>query len=238
MNNKQLIQFPFDPTVEMYSNSNSDWNENKKKNSNTFRQQAVENVSAPAALSSASQGASHPGVKKDQGIPGRGYRKLSTEDWYTEINIQINNIRSEGRFNRVTVYVSIKEENDARYSIFLRGAATTSMSELRRVAKDDKAVLDVINTFNTEHPGCMIGRLLYKAPRGVKMADMHRSALRHAMIAIYEKDDELEAELYLLGEWYTIRLDAEISKKQQDVFFKAGVWRRDLEQFTGDDELA
>lgn len=224
--------------VVIYSNTNSNSDKKEKGNlkGNRFQHQDVENRVAPEALSSFSA-PSEPVVREDQRETGRGYRRLSTEDYYTEIGVQINNIRNEGRYSRINVYVSVKDELDSRYSIFMSGAATDCMTELRRGAKEDKTVLDIISTFNSEHPGCLIGRLHYKAPRGVKTSNFHRKLLRHVLIAIYENEDEFQVELYMLGEWYTISLNSQLTKKQKEIFQAAGIWRREMEQFDGDEEL-
>jgi hypothetical protein len=231
-------EIDFNKHVEMYSNSNSNRNEKGNLNVNRFQHLDVENRVAPEALIS-STGASHPGVKEDQRNTGKGYRMLSTNDLYVEIGVQINNIRLEGRYNRINVYVSVKEEMDSKYSIFLSGSATNCLTELRRGAKEDKIVLDTIETFISEHKNCLVGRLHYKAPKGVKMSNFHRKLLRHTMIAIYNNsDDEPETELYMLGDWYTIPLNLELSKKQKELFDAAGIWRREMEQFDDNEELA
>lgn len=222
--------------VVIYSNSNYNGNLKGNLKENTFQHVDVGNVSAPEALFS-STGASHPGVKKDQEKTGRGYRRLSTEDLYVEINVQINHIRTEGRYNRVNVYVSLKEEQDSRYSIFLSGAATNCMTELRRGAKEDKTVLDVIDTFYNERPGSLIGRLHYKAPRGIKTSNFHRKLLRHAIINIYDNEGEAQCELYLLGEWYPIPMNSELTEKQKELYCSAGIYRRDMDQFDENEEL-
>ena len=215
--------------VEMYSNSNSDMKENKKEN--TFQHDYVGNVQVPAAPLFP-PAPSEPEVIEKQ----RGLRRLSTEDLYNEIGVQVNNIRNEGRYSRMNVYISIREENDKRYSIFLAGAATDCMTELRRGAKEDKTVLDIISTFKEEHPDCLIGRLHYRAVRGVKTTNFHRKLLRHVLIAVYDNNG-LEAELFLLGDWYKIPLNSELSAKQQEIYKAAGIWRLELDQFSGDDEL-
>jgi len=229
--------------VVIYSNSDSEINLNRnlKENLNRFQHQDIENHVAPEALLFPAK----PLVREDQrkteksGETGRGFRRISTQELYTEIGVQINRIRTQGRYNRANIYISIKEQNDNRYSIFLSGAATNCMTELVRGAKQDKTVLDIIDTFAQEHKGCMIGRLHYKAPRGIKTTNFHRKLLRHALVALYTNEhEELEAELYLLDEWYKIPLNSELTEKQRQLFAAAGIWRDELEQFNDDEELA
>ena len=229
------------------NNSNSNLNLNLNLNKNTFRPcSGSENDSAPEARDIPKEEdlrakpenhvVGFGGVMAAQPKKAKfGFRRLSHNDHYTEINIQIGNIREEGRYMRCRVYVSLKDQYDKKYSIFLSGAATTSKKELIRGAKQNQQVIDVIETLKTMNPDSMIARLHYKAVNGYQ-TDFHKKNLKSAILSIYEDNGILNARLYLLGEFIDIELNQKLTKKQQEYYSAAGIYRNQLEQFDNDDE--
>jgi hypothetical protein len=230
------------------NNSNSNSNLNMNLNKNTFRPcEGNENGFAPLARNSPKEEAVRGKPSEDVlGFGGVmaaqpkkqkcGFRRLSYNDHYTEINIQVGNIREEGRYMRSRVYVSLKDANDQKYSIFLSGAATSSKKELIRGAKQNQQVLDVLETFKQMHGDCMIARLHYKAVNGYA-TDFHKKNLKSAIIAIYEQDNILYANFYLLGEFIEIPLNQTLTTKQKEYYCAAGIYRNELQQFVDDEEL-
>jgi hypothetical protein len=229
------------------SNSNSNLNLNLNLNKNTFHPDRGENDCAPEARivpkeelvrgKPLTDVLAFGGVMAAQPKPAKfGFRRLSINDYYTEINVQLGNVREEGNIMRCRVYVSLKDQNDKKYSIFLSGAGTTSKKELVRGAKQNQQVLDVIDTLRSMHNDCMIARLHYKAVNGYQ-TDFHKKNLKSAMLAIYENNGVLHANFYLLGEFIDIPLDQKLTKKQQEYYCAAGIYRNELEQFVGDEEL-
>lgn len=227
------------------SNYNSNVNENINMNMNTFRQ--VENDCAPKAhtsqenqllaktssLAFESIMAAQPKTNKPA---KKGFKRLNTQAIYNEINVQVSNVRDMGRYMRCRIHVSLKEDTDRQYTVFLSGAATTSKHELIAGAKGVESVLNVINDFMQRRPGCMIARFHYKPVNGY-ITDFHKKNIKSCMMMIYENDSMLEAELYLLGEYITIPLDKELTKKQQQYYQLAGLYRATPDQMTDEEEF-
>jgi hypothetical protein len=240
-------EFNLNDNVVIYSNTNS----NSKRNGIRTRidyNTSVDNLDASSTPLSPASPAQAPEVKEVQGIPGDrgeigstepiGYKRLSVHDKYVEIGVQIGNVRTEGRYMRAKVYISLKTDTDRKYSVFLAGAATNCLTELKRGTKENLTVLSTIETLWEEHPKCMIARLHYKPVR-CQTTNFHRKLLKHAMISIYtNEDDELEAMFYLLDEWIKIPLNNEVTEKQSKFYQAAGIWRNDMDQFEDDEELS
>jgi len=186
-------------------------------------------------------------MKEDRGIPKTGspgkvtsnpvagFRRVSTNDYYTDISVQLGAIKTEGRYKRAKIYVSIKSETDRAFSIFFTGACTSSITEIKRGAVDNKPLLSIIDEFHSKN-SLLIARLRYKPINGF-ITDFHRQNLKHALVTIYELDDQMVAELYLLGEYYIIPLSDELSKKQGEFYQATGMWSRDYKEFEGSDEM-
>ena len=219
----------FNQENEMYSNSNM----KKKKKKNTFRsiEPSEENVGAPEALtlpeSPSAPGAEAPEVslldttlERKRGN-GSGFKKLSHNDYYTEIYVQVAKFRNEGKIKRINAYVSLKTDTDQTFSVFLAGSGTTSMYELQRGAGDNKTILDTINLMRQEVPGCMIARLRYKARRGHATKDT-RNLLKSAILAIEELNGDFVAHLWLMNELYSFPLCSEMSEKQKQYYIASG----------------
>jgi len=250
---KPAKQLDLGTLVGEKNNSNLNLNWNVKGNWNVNRLQPCRSdnhveaspqlVPPTPAVAVVDKGLESPALQPGKAIladgPKFGYIPISTQDLYTEINVQINNVRLEGKYKRLNVYISLKRDCDTRYSVFLTGAATNCKTELNRGAKKKReVVLDIITTLFDDHPNALVARLHYKAPKGIKTSDFHRKLLNHAMIAVYEQDGEWHAQLYLLGEYdYDISLNTELTKKQRELYTAAGIWRRDWEEFTDEEEL-
>lgn len=228
------------------SNLNSNLNLNLNLNKNTFHPSG-ENGCVPEARFSPKEEVvrrkpvdnvlGFESVMATQPKPSKlGFRRLSHNDLYTEINVQIAHVREEGRDMRCRVYVSFKEQMDKKYSIFLSGAATSSKKELVRGAKQNKQVLDVIDYFKNKFPEAMIARLHYKPVNGY-ITDFHKKNIKSAILCIHENNNVLTSTLYLLGEFIEIDLNNQLSKKQQEYYSATGVYRNELDQFNDDEEL-
>ena len=220
---------------EMYYNSNS--NKKRKRKKNTLHHQVSDNVLEASPLSSPSERPSAAGETPEislqeitlerKGIigsgPKKGFKRLSVNDHYVEINIQVSNYRSEGRFKRINCYVSLKTDTDQSYSVFLSGAGTTAKAELTRGAKDNQSILNVINEFQNEVHDGMIARLRYK-PVGGFTTDFNRGLLKSAMLCIDEAEGDFVAYLYLLGEYLMIPLDSPLSAAQKKHYIASGIY--------------
>lgn len=228
------------------SNLNSNLNLNLNLNKNTFHPLG-ENGCVPEARFSPKEEVvrvkpennvlGFEGVLAAQPKPSKpGFRRLSHNDLYTEINVQIAHVREQGRDMRCRVYVSLKEQMDKKYTIFLSGAATSSKKELIRGAKQNEQVLHVIDYFKTKYPGSMIARLHYKPVNGYS-TDFHKKNIKSALLCIHENNNTLSSTLYLLGEFIEIELNNELSKKQQQYYSATGIYRNELDQFIDDEEL-
>ena len=105
-------------------------------------QHSDETVPAPEApFSSQAQG---PLVKEDRkksGDPKKNVpRKVSSEDYYVQINMSVNEIRRGKRTTRMNAYLSLKDDNDKKFSIYLRSSLTSSLDEtLRSIKKTDNS---------------------------------------------------------------------------------------------------
>ena len=233
---------------EMYYNNNIKVKKKGKRKGNTLHHQVIDNVleasplsspSEPSAVAEATSVSLLETTLERKGEIGsgtkKGYKRISTNDRYIEINVQVTNYRSEGRFKRINAYVSLKTDTDATYSVFLSGAGTTAKAELKRGAKDIQSVIEVIESFQSEIPDGMIARLHYKAPKGF-VTDFHRGLLKSAMLCIEEAEGDFIAYLYLLGEYYNIPLNTPLTASQKKHYIAAGMWQ-DTYNLTDEDEF-
>jgi len=234
----------FDLGDEMYS---FNIKEKRKRKENTLHHQVTDNVGAPEALSPPEPSAVAEATRvsllettlERKGSigsgPKKGFKRISTNDKYVEINVQVANYRPEGRFKRINVYVSLKTDTDQSYSVFLSGSGTTAKAELKRGAKDIQSVVEVIESFQTEIPTGIIARLHYKAPKGF-VTDFHRGLLKSAMVCIDEQEGDFMAYLYLLGEYISIPLDSDLTIAQKKHYTAAGIWAESY-NLTDEDEF-
>jgi hypothetical protein len=234
----------FDLGDEMYSITNK----KKKRKENTLHHQVSDNVleasplsspSEPSAVAEATSVSLLETTLERKGVIGsgtkKGFKRLSTNDKYVEINVQVSNYRNEGRFKRINVYISLKTDTDQSYSVFLSGSGTTAKAELKRGAKDIQSVLEVIESFQNEIPDGMIARVHYKAPKGF-VTDFHRGLLKSTMVCIDEQEGDFMAYLYLMGEYIHIPLNETLSPAQKRHYIASGVYKDDY-NLTDEDEF-
>ncbi len=234
---------------EMYYN-NVNVNKKGKGKGNTLHHKVIDNVleasplssplERPSAVAEATRVSLLETTLERKGVIGsgtkKGFKRLSTNDKYVEINIQVNNFRGEGRFKRINVYVSLKTDKDATYSVFLSGSGTTAKAELTRGAKQNQSILEVIEAFQQGVPGGMIARLHYKAPKGF-VTDFHRGLLKSTMLCIEELEGDFIAHLYLMGEYLdSIPLNMPLTPSQKNHYIAAGIWA-DTYNLTDEDEF-
>lgn len=231
-------EFNLNDSAEMYSNSNK--KEKKNKNKNTFQQSTgpsdptYVNVRGQAPTSFPSPSA--PSVKENQEIPDTekpyGRRLNWREDKIVQIHIQMGIPKQGTRYTRVPAYLSIRTETDTRYMIFMRSSLTTANDETMRgiVKENDKPLQSVLEDVISEHGmnNVFTGRVKYKLVKGQKIKDFHRKNLPQSLLSIYAGDDGcLHAQFYLLGEYYDIRMDEELSQKQTKIYKAQGSWELD-----------
>lgn len=215
--------------AEMYSNSVSNQKQKQKEKQNTFQQSSV-NVGGASPAQFASQGASPPGVKKDQKNTGEtkeiNYgRRLSLQDLVVDIRCNLAKIREGDRHSRVTAYFSIRTEHDMRYMIFLRSSLTNAHYEiLRSIDKDNNLPLrsiadDYIAKYN-ETGTLMLGRIRYK-PTNNYVTEQHRKNHKHGLFALWVEDDNFRGELYLNGDYYPFEFSQDLTARQKESNYAA-----------------
>jgi len=191
-----------------------------------------ESVIAPEALiSSKDRGEKDTG--KEAVAPKNIPRKLSREDYYDKINISVNEIRRGKRTDRITAYISIKDDNDKKFTIFLRSSLTTSNDEtFRSLRKSNNQILtDNLIEIGANCPSnakFFSGRLRYN-PRRWKIEDSHKTNLKTAIIGIYDFGTSMTAVLYIFDEPYVIELTDDLTTKQT-MFNYTGSFERDIKE--------
>jgi hypothetical protein len=204
-----------------------------------------ETVVAPEALFSLTPSARDERRPEDTGKSGEDQsgpkivrknipRKVSMEDYYDQINISINDIRETKRTKRMTAYLSLKDTNDKKFSIYLRCCLTSSLDEtLRSIKKTDNRVLEEqfhLMSEQLQRGGkLLMGRLRYN-PRRFKIEEEHKTLLKSALLVVYDYGTHMEVLFYLLGEHYAIMLTDDITTKQKGIFDYTGSFKRDLEE--------
>lgn len=229
---------PYIKPAEMYYNTSISRSYSK---SDSTLQQSTEtpspadvSVIAPSAPSFP-PGASHPLVKENQkeirkNIP----RKISLEDYYTQIRMSVNEIKRGKRTDRMTAYLSVKEENDKKYSIFLRSSLTSAKDETYRSLRntDNRPLLDALTTIESNCPSdakFFSGRLRYN-PRRFKIEDEHKTNLKSAVLGVYDFGTHMTAVLFMLNEFYVIELDDDLTEKQQGTFNFTGLYQTEIKE--------
>lgn len=224
--------------AEVYYNYNTNSKSGSCSNSYSTLQQSTgpsdptdESVKAPKAHSSSSS-PSGLDVKKSKEVRKNIPRKLSREHYYVQINISVNSVSRGKRTSRMTAYMSIKEDNDKKFTIFLRSSLTSAIHETVRLLKQHD------NTFLQEkliemQMNCpkgakfLCGRIRYN-PRQWKLEDEHKPNHSAAIIGVYDFVTHLECVLFLFDEPYVFTLTDDLTEKQQDKFEYAGSWVRDV----------
>jgi hypothetical protein len=228
-------------SAEMYYNSNRScsysYSYSTLQQSTDPRGPTDESVGAPEAPSSPNP-SGYPSGRKDQGIPGLGSvrknipKKVSTEHIYTQINASINEIRRGTRTDRMNLYLSLMEENDKKFSIYLRSSLTTSNDETYRSLKktDNRILLKELEDMMANCPNSsklFTGRLRYN-PRRFKIEDEHRTNLKSGLVSVYDHGKSMTVILFLLGEYYVIEMSDDLTKKQKSIFDLTGSWKREI----------
>jgi len=159
-------------------------------------------------------------------------RKVSTEDHYINISVSVNNIRRGTRTDRCVSYISLQDENEKKYNVFLRSSLTTSIDETRRslTKTDNRVLLAVYQKIVDNRPDdakLMMGRLRYN-PRQYKIEDEHKTNLKSGLLGIYDYGSHMTAVLFLLGEWYAIELGDDMTITQKKVYDFLGVYSKDM----------
>jgi len=194
-----------------------------------------ESVVAPEALvSSFSPSGRDVKKSKDTEKPKNIPRKISLEDYYVQINVSVNEIRRGKRTDRMNAYISLKDENDKKFTIFLRSSLTTSTDEtFRSIKKSNNTVLE--EALIEMGSNCPIdakffsGRFRYN-PRKWKIEDEHKTNLKAALLGVYDYGTHMTATLFVLNEWYVIELSDDLTTKQQGTFDYTGSWTREIEE--------
>lgn len=163
-------------------------------------------------------------------------RKVSLEDYYAQINVSVNEIRRGKRTDRMNCYISLRDENDKKFTIFLRSSLTSSTDEtFRSIRKTDNKILE--EALLEMGGGCpneakfLCGRVRYN-PRKWKIEDEHKTNCKSVLVGIYDYGKHMTCVIFLLGEWYVIELTDDLTTKQQGTFDFTGSWAREV----GEDE--
>jgi hypothetical protein len=194
--------------------------------------------SSPSPLDSASEREARktPSEEKEERKTPRKNvpRKISLEDYYVKINISVNEIRRGTRTDRINAYISIQEDNDKKFHIFMRSSLTTAKDETYRSLKRnnnlilEQALMDMeLNC--PKYAKFFSGRIRYN-PGKYKLEDEHKTNLKSAIIAIYDYTTYMHVILYMLGELYVIPLDDNLTVKQQGTFDFTGAWEREVKE--------
>jgi hypothetical protein len=228
--------------VEMYYNSNS-LKEKENRKSNTF-QHSSENEDAPKALffpfgtSSGEEasgkdlvvgdvcgllGGNGSGTQNQPISTKPGYVRLSPQAKYDLIMVQLSNLRIGTRYNRANVYISLQEDTDVKFNVYLTGAATNSRSELYRGCQKSNHVKNIVDDLINRYPNIMIARLRYKPVSGY-ITDFHKKLTKAAIIGITEHDGVLTAILNLYGQEHVIELTDPLTDKQLKYYIAQGTY--------------
>lgn len=226
-------------SVETYSNLNCS---NLNLNKNTFRQNILsENAIAPTAHFSPSglkpttekepiedlEGNNVVGSTTNKKVYKKGFRRLDPNEKYDIIALQVSKLRLEGRYKRAKVYVSLKEENDKDFSIFLAGAFTSSKHELYRGCTQSNIVKEVIDAYFDTFPDCMVARLHYKSINGY-ITDFHRKNTKNMLISMHMEDNIYIATVFLYNEYIRIPLDNELTPSMKKYYDYYGIYKPEI----------
>lgn len=227
-------------SAEMYYNYNSS---SSCSSSDSTLQQSNESVVAPEARFSSSS-PSGPDERKTKeyretrdigSTPKKNIpRKISRDDYYVQINVSVNEIRRGKRTDRMNCYISLREENDKKFSIYLRSSLTTSTDEtFRSIRKTDNKVLEqALLKMGAECPSdakLFTGRVRYN-PRKWKIEDEHKTNLKSALVAVYDYGKHMVCVLFMFDDFEVIELTDDLTTKQQGTFDFTGSFQRDVKE--------
>lgn len=225
------------PHAEMYYNYSSSgsysYSDSTLQQSTGPSDPTYESVLAPTAQFS-SPSPSGQDEKKSKEVRKNIPRKISLNDYYVQINMSVNEIRRGKRTDRMNAYLSIREENDKKFSIYLRSSLTTSTDEtFRSIRKTDNRILEqALIDMGANCPNdakFFSGRLRYN-PRKWKIEDEHKTNLKAALLGVYDHGTHMTAVLFMLDEWYPIELSDDLTTKQQGTFDFTGIFERDIKE--------
>lgn len=221
---------------EMYYNKQK---QKKKRKLNTFRHQDVANVGGCAALFSPTAAPSAPGVREDQGTsvlsvgitrPKKSHDRLSKDDSYDIIKIQLAKIRQGESINRASAYISFKRDIDTKLKIKLTANLTDRKSEVIRGAservnmngkliKENKYILNLVEQYK-DIDGIMMGRCKYTPSKNF-VSNFNKQNLPCALLVLIPNDDMFIAKLHLWTEVFEINLDEQLTTKQKEANYIA-----------------
>lgn len=226
------------PSAEMYYNYS---NSGSYSYSDSTFQQSNANVGAPEALFSSS-GLSGPDVRdtkenqKTKEVRKNIPRKISREDYYVQINVSVNEIRRGKRTDRINCYISLRDENDKKFSIYLRSNLTSSIDEtFRSIRKTDNRTLEqALLEMGSNCPKgskFFAGRVKYN-PRKWKIEDEHKTNIPSALVGIYDNGTDMTCVLFMFDDYKVIELSDDLTTKQQGIFDFTGCLMEDVEEGT------
>lgn len=159
-------------------------------------------------------------------------KRLNPNDYYTNISVAVNNIRIGDRYKRMTMYVSLQEANDKKYTIFLVGNLTTAHDEVKRSItskSNHQYILDIYESMVNTYSDCLIGRFRYN-PGKKKSNIFYKKNIKSALATIYRSnDDKLYCHLHIVGNDYIMELtDRYMSARQKETYDFMGYYAADL----------
>lgn len=210
----------------MFSNSNCDLNLKEKEKEKTLQQQVADNGAGCARI--ASSEAFGPSLREEE-KKIEGIRDLSPDQDYTQIEVQVCNIRS-GRYKRMDVYISLQTIEDSRYSIALISNITNAYSEVKRNVDHSVYWSEQVNTLmSLGLDNLLIGRARYKQTKNRPLWQT-KPNLGNVLVAYCMNDDTPVIMLYLFtDDPIIIPLDKELSEKQKQYYTYAGVYKKKLQ---------
>lgn len=158
-----------------------------------------------------------------------GIRDLDPNQEYTQIEVQVCNIRT-GRYKRADVYISLQTIEDTRYSIALTSNITNAFSEVKRNIDHSVYWTDQVKTLlSLGLDDLMIGRARYKQTKNRPLWQT-KPNLGNVLVAYCTNDDMPMIMLYLFtDDPIIIPLDKELSEKQKQYYTYAGVYKKRFE---------
>ena len=207
--------------------SNSICEINLKEKEKTLQQQVADNEAGIARTTP--QEAFGPSLRGREERKIAGLRDLSPDQDYTQIEVQVCNIRT-GRYKRMDVYISLQTIEDTRYSIALTSNITNAYSEVKRNVDHSVYWTEQVNTLlNLGLDDLLIGRARYKQAKNRPLWQT-KPNLGNVLVAYCLHDNVPMIMLYLFTEApIIIPLDKELSEKQKQYYTYAGLYRKKLQ---------
>jgi len=212
-------------TGEMYSNSNSNCENNSKENCNTFRPDRTVNVVGGAhelpsqAFGPEVREEKEIGLGLDSVVGKRDQKNLNPNYLYTHIEAQLTDVRcvlGNNRY-RAKMLFSLKTEDDLTFTIKLKSNLTSNINEVIRQANTvkDNPLLPVIQSYKDRNlQELMIGHIKYRSNSGY-IGKRERYNHPSALCVLYEENGLLVTELWMFYDIYKIILDNDPTTKQK-----------------------